>query len=43
MSEPGQQQGTGDSFKRTVVKKALAPVVATAATAGHHRGALMSR
>ena len=33
MSEPGQQQGTGDSFKRTVVKKALAPVVATAATA----------
>ena len=34
MSEPGeQQQKAGDSFGRTVAKKALAPVVATAATA----------
>ena len=34
MSETGeQQQKAGDSFSRTVAKKALAPVVATAATA----------
>jgi hypothetical protein len=34
MSEPGeQQQKAGDSFSRTIAKKALAPVVATAATA----------
>ena len=34
MSESGeQQQKAGDSFSRTVAKKALAPVVATAATA----------
>jgi hypothetical protein len=36
MSDSGEQQqkqGAGDSFGRTVAKKALAPVVATAATA----------
>src|ERR1044072_7534015 len=33
MSESGEQQKAGDSLGRTVAKKALAPVVATAATA----------
>ena len=33
MSEPGEQQQQSSGFGRTVAKKALAPVVATAATA----------